>query len=113
MKKLARAAIASATLFALAACGSADDANEEAVADNVEIPADDAMAPIVEAPVADSAIDEPVVVTETTENPAAVIENENEQVRAETAATSAADVAARAQAAAAEAATATAEDRLD
>ncbi|WP_170003703.1 hypothetical protein [Pseudopontixanthobacter vadosimaris] len=111
MKKLARAALASATLLALAACGSADDASEEAVADNVEIPADDAMAPIVEAPVADTAINEPVIVRETTENPAAV--NESEQVRAETAADNAADVAARAQAAAAEAATATAEDRMD
>lgn len=37
----------------LAACGSADDASTEATADTVEMPADAALAPIEEAPVAD------------------------------------------------------------
>lgn len=41
MKKIA--IIASSAAFALAACGSSTDASEEAVADTVEVPADDAM----------------------------------------------------------------------
>lgn len=43
MKKFALVALASAA-FALSACGSSDDASEDAIADNVEIPADEAMA---------------------------------------------------------------------
>lgn len=42
MKKLAF--IATGAAFALAACGSSTDASEEAMADTVEVPADDAMA---------------------------------------------------------------------
>lgn len=45
-------ALASAALM-LAACGSADDASTEASADTVEMPADSALAPIAEGPVAD------------------------------------------------------------
>jgi hypothetical protein len=37
----------------LAACGSADDASTEASADTVEMPADSALAPVNDAPVAD------------------------------------------------------------
>ncbi len=46
------AALSAATLM-LAACGSADDASSEANADTVEMPADSALAPVSEAPVAD------------------------------------------------------------
>ncbi|MXO60765.1 hypothetical protein GRI89_14575 [Altererythrobacter salegens] len=52
MKKFAISAIASAAFLALAACGSADDASEDAMADNVEMPADEALSE-VPAPVAD------------------------------------------------------------
>lgn len=44
MKKIALLAAASAATLALAACGDWDDASEDAVADNVEIPADEALA---------------------------------------------------------------------
>lgn len=43
MKKIALFAVSSFAL-ALAACGDADDASEDALADNVEMPADEAMA---------------------------------------------------------------------
>lgn len=43
MKTHLRIALVSAFALALAACGSATDASEEAVADNVEMPADSAM----------------------------------------------------------------------
>lgn len=42
MKKLAL--VAAAAAFALAGCGDTTDASEDAVADSVEIPADEAMA---------------------------------------------------------------------
>lgn len=58
MKKFASTlAIAGAT-FALAACGSADDASVEATADTVEMPADEALEPIAEEPVEDAAVAE-------------------------------------------------------
>ena len=44
MKKFALIAAASSFALALSACGSADDASEDAMADNVEMPADEAMA---------------------------------------------------------------------
>ncbi len=43
MKKIAFAAIASAAALALSACGSSDKASEEATAENVEVPAEEAM----------------------------------------------------------------------
>jgi hypothetical protein len=46
-------AILSGAALMLAACGSADDASSEASADTVEMPADSALAPIGDAPVAD------------------------------------------------------------
>lgn len=55
MKKFAYAAFTSAAAMALAACGSADDASEDAMADTVEMPADEAMAPVEEEPAADAA----------------------------------------------------------
>lgn len=44
MKNIAFPLFASTALLALAACGSSDDASEDAAADNVEVPADSAMA---------------------------------------------------------------------
>ena len=46
---------AAAATFALAACGSADDASTEAEADTVEMPADEALAPVTATPAADPA----------------------------------------------------------
>jgi hypothetical protein len=43
MKKIAYAAFASAAAMALAACGSSDKASEGAQAENVEMPAEEAM----------------------------------------------------------------------
>ncbi len=54
MKKIACFAILSAASLALAGCGSSGDASEDAKADNVEMPADKAMAGATEAPAADA-----------------------------------------------------------
>lgn len=43
MKKIIAAAFASTAALALAACGSSDKAADEAAADNVEMPAEEAM----------------------------------------------------------------------
>ena len=43
MKKIAYATLASAAALALAACGSSDKASEGATAENVEMPAEEAM----------------------------------------------------------------------
>lgn len=53
MRKIAELAVLAGAALALTACGSADDASTEASADTVEMPADAALAPIEEAPVAD------------------------------------------------------------
>ena len=53
MKKIAFTAFVSAAALGLAACGGSDDASEDAMADNVEMPADEALADVDE-PVADS-----------------------------------------------------------
>mgnify|MGYP006197714041 FL=1 len=53
MRKAAALTALSAAALMLAACGSADDASTEASADTVEMPADSALSPIAEAPVAD------------------------------------------------------------
>ena len=44
MKKLIATSFAAITTLTLAACGSSTDASEDAVADTVEMPADEAMA---------------------------------------------------------------------
>jgi len=44
MKKIAYVAFASVAALALAACGQSDNASEEATAESVEVPADEAMA---------------------------------------------------------------------
>lgn len=64
MKKITLAAIAATASFALTACGSSTDASEDALADNVEIPADEAMAnaplPAEDVDVVEEAADEAV-----------------------------------------------------
>ncbi|HSJ78408.1 MAG TPA: hypothetical protein VK913_06690 [Erythrobacter sp.] len=74
----------------LSACGSSDDASTEATADTVEMPADEALTPITDEPVADPA-------ATATDAPATTAENE---ANAEDAADAAADVAREAAAAA-------------
>ena len=46
MKKIAYATVASAAALLLAACGSSDKASEGATAENVEMPAEEAMSGI-------------------------------------------------------------------
>jgi hypothetical protein len=43
MKKFALIAFAAVAAYGLSACGKSDDASEDAMADNVEMPADEAM----------------------------------------------------------------------
>ena len=54
MKKLAILAAATAAALALAACGGAESAKEEAQPDNVEMPAEEAVPADAGAPVADT-----------------------------------------------------------
>ena len=77
----------------LAACGSADDASTEARADTVEMPADEALEPVTEAPVAD-----PTAAAADAEDPGATTNQTTEQA-ADAAANVAADAAAAAEAA--------------
>ena len=53
MRMLKTLTMLSAPALMLAACGSSDDASTEASADTVEMPADSALAPVNDAPVAD------------------------------------------------------------
>ena len=57
MKKIAYAALASAAALVLTACGSSDKASEGATAENVEMPAEEAMSGVdaSAAPAADAA----------------------------------------------------------
>jgi len=95
MKKIILSAAVSSFALALAACGGSDDASEDAMADNVEMPADEALAD-VPLPVAD----ETAEVDEATDA---------SDLDAAEAAGAAAEEAAADAAAAAEAATAAAE----
>lgn len=54
MKKFVALAFASSAALALAACGSADSAKEDAQADNVEIPAEETVGDIDATPAADA-----------------------------------------------------------
>ena len=54
MKNYASLAFASLAALALAACGGADSAKEQAQADNVEMPAEEAMQDVDATPVADA-----------------------------------------------------------
>jgi hypothetical protein len=63
MKKIAYAALASLAALTLSACGSSDDASTDAQADNVEMPADQAMAGTAQ-PSADASATDDVTSTE-------------------------------------------------
>lgn len=65
MTKLALIAAATAATLALAACGQSDDASADAMADTVEMPADDALANAPE-PVA---VETPAATPSATETP--------------------------------------------
>lgn len=54
MKKFVALAFAASAALALAACGSADSAKDEAQADNVEIPAEETVGEIDATPAADA-----------------------------------------------------------
>jgi hypothetical protein len=94
MKKLALIAAASACTLALAGCGSADDASEDAMADNVEMPADEAMAGVPDPAV--DAVDE--AAEEATLEAEAAIE-QTAETAADAAEATVADIEAAAQAA--------------
>ncbi len=83
--------VLSVSALMLAACGSADDASTEANADTVEMPADSALAPVSDAPVADPS-------ATATDAPEAAVP----EATATQAGDAAADVAAKAAAAAEE-----------
>ena len=95
MKKLATIAVLGGLALGLAACGSTDDASTEAMPDTVEMPADEALEPVTEAPVEDSDALGP---------PADPAENAPTLQTAEEVADAAENVAAEAEAAAAAAA---------
>lgn len=65
-----RIALAAAATIALAACGRSDDASTQAKADSVEVPADEAMAGVAEAPVADANANADTMAAETGEETA-------------------------------------------
>lgn len=54
MKKFAALAFTTTAALALAACGSSDSAKEEAQADNVEMPAEEAVQDVDATPVPDA-----------------------------------------------------------
>lgn len=54
MKKFAALAFVSAAALALSACGSSDGAKEQAQADNVEMPAEEAVGDVAAVPIADA-----------------------------------------------------------
>jgi len=55
MKKIATLLFAGTAAFALSACGSSDSADEKALEENVEMPAEEAVADIEATPVAPEA----------------------------------------------------------
>ena len=54
MKRIAILVAASAAALALAGCGKSDSAKEQATADNVEMPAEEAVQDVQATPVADA-----------------------------------------------------------
>jgi hypothetical protein len=54
MKKFSLVTLASAAALALTACGQSESAKEEAQADNVEMPAEEAVGDVDATPVADA-----------------------------------------------------------
>lgn len=77
MKKIALAAFASAAVLTLAACGSSDKASEEAQAENVEMPAEEAMnaAEATATPVAEASADASAAASGATEAAPAMTES--------------------------------------
>lgn len=72
MKKIALSALATAAALALSACGSSDDASTDAMADDVEVPADEAMSAAGDAtPTEDPSADADEAATATTDDAAA------------------------------------------
>ncbi|WP_374407657.1 hypothetical protein [Pelagerythrobacter sp.] len=90
MKKFAFA-LAPVAALALAACGSSDDASVDAEADTVEMPADEALTPITDEPVAAPVTTPTAEDTTAADNAAA-----DADAAGEAAAAAAADVAAEA-----------------
>lgn len=84
MKKLAPFALLSAAAFALTACGSSESAKEEAQADNVELPAEEAVGDVDAAatPVSDAAA-APGAATAAPADPAAAASAPAEEAKAE------------------------------
>ncbi len=74
MIRLARMAVFGGALAALAACNGSDDASTEAMPETVEVAADEALASVVEEPVADEEAAGPVVEDETAGTPSAEAE---------------------------------------
>jgi hypothetical protein len=91
MRKLLFASLASASVLALAACGSSDDASADAEADTVEMPADEAMTGVEDPVLDDGATQDAEEATTTSAGEAAAA--------AEAAGEAAADAAAAAAAA--------------
>lgn len=73
MKKIATFAFAGIAALSLAACGSSDSASEEAQAENVEMPADEAVVdvPAEATPAADAAATEAAPAADAAAAPAA------------------------------------------
>ncbi len=65
MKKFMTLAFASTAALALSACGTSEDASVEAEAENVELPAEEAVAEVEEMPVADPVNTAPRTVEDT------------------------------------------------
>jgi hypothetical protein len=91
MKKIALFAVSSIA-FALAACGDSTDASEDAMADNVEMPADEALSDVPD-PNADAVAD---AVEEATQNAEAGMDQSVESA-ADAAEATVADIEAAAQ----------------
>ncbi|MBO81080.1 MAG: hypothetical protein CL801_06645 [Citromicrobium sp.] len=97
MKFTIRAGLIGASALALVACGDSDDASDEVIADNVEIPADDAMSDVTDEPM----MDDEVAAPEPAPAPEPV-ETQTDEERQEAVRRSVEDEAAAAEATAAE-----------
>lgn len=88
MKKIATLTLATSFSLALAACGSTTDASEDAIADDVEMPADQAMIdapePVMdEAATLDAAEEEVVDAMEAADTAAEMVEEDAVETAAE------------------------------
>lgn len=73
MKKIAFAALSASLALTLAGCGKSDSAKEGAAADNVEMPAEEAVTDVDATPVADASagVDAAAAPADTASTPAA------------------------------------------